>query len=169
MRDAAQKTDKNVNTQLILALRRDLSSGHEPRDRQRQRQRQRQSSASWHHVCCLILLSHIFLPTTPAPRTLLPLPLPSCPAVLSPCWALLFRRPGQLFTALGLDRNWLHALHEITSSSGRHYEYVHGIKASGLALSNLSLKLQSVIFIDARLWARRPSLVVRCPVTLLGF
>lgn len=34
MRDAAQKTDKNVNTQLILALRRDLSSGHEPRDRQ---------------------------------------------------------------------------------------------------------------------------------------
>lgn len=157
MRDAAQKTDKNVNTQLILSLRRDLSSGHGPRDRQRQRQRQRQSSASWHHVCCLILLSHIFLPTTPAPRTLLPLPLPSCPAVLSPCWALLFRRPGQLFTALGLDRNWLHALHEITSSSGRHYEYVHGIKASGLALSNLSLKLQSVIFIDARLWARRSS------------
>lgn len=41
MRDAAQKTDKNVNTQLILALRRDLSSGHEPRDSQRQRQRQR--------------------------------------------------------------------------------------------------------------------------------
>lgn len=61
MRDAAQKTDKNVNTQLILALRRDLSSGHEPRDRQKQRQ----DSASWHHVCCLILLSHIFLPTTP--------------------------------------------------------------------------------------------------------
>lgn len=74
MRDAAQKTDKNVNTQLILALRRDLSSGHEPRDRQRHRQRQRQSSASWHHVCCLILLSHIFLPTTPSRRTLLPLP-----------------------------------------------------------------------------------------------
>lgn len=149
-----KKTDKNVNTQLILALCRDLSSGHEPRDLQRQRQ----NSASWHHVCCLILLSRIFSPPTAA--TVVP-PLRAVPFSFSffffaSCWALLFRRPGQLFTALGLDRNWLHALHEITSSSGRHYEYVHGIKASGLALSNLSLKLQSVIFIDAQLEAAAP-------------
>lgn len=43
-----------------------------------------------------------------------------------------------------------------------HYEcYVHGIKASGLPLSNLSLKLQSVIFIDAQ----RADLIPACSLT----
>lgn len=102
MRDAAQKTDKNVNTQLILALRRDLSSGHEPRDRQRQRQRQRQSSASWHHVCCLILLSHIFC-------LLLPLPghfcrCRCCPVLQSsrPAGRCYLDDPGNCLQLLGL-------------------------------------------------------------------
>lgn len=123
MRDAAQKTDKNVNTQLILAL-----SGHEPRDLQRQRQ----NSASWHHVCCLILLSRIFccfccccLPHSPRLTgqfqfffyiffSLLSLSCCCC------CWGRCYLDdPGNCLQLLGLDRNWLHALHEITSSSGR--------------------------------------------------